>query len=134
MMRKPLEFISNSSITFADSVILTVALLTLLFLYSSYWTGNSPAADYALIMVDHATPQRIELNHAQLVKVQGAIGETVLQVEVGKIRVIASPCTGKQCIHAGWLQTSGEFTACLPNRVSIEVHSRSKNQYDAIAY
>lgn len=133
-MYKLLELIKQLTITFADTVILGLSLLTLLWLYSYYWTGNTAQADYAIIMVDHEMSQRIELNHNQIVKVRGILGETVLQIESGKIRVIASPCAGKQCIHAGWLQISGDFTACLPNRVSIEVHSHAKNQYDAIVY
>ncbi|MEZ5672062.1 MAG: NusG domain II-containing protein [Thiotrichaceae bacterium] len=133
-MYKLFKSIEQLSLTFADMVILGLSLLILLWLYSYYWIGNSAQADYAIIMVDHEISQRIELNHDQIVKVRGILGETVLQVEAGKIRVIASPCTGKQCIHAGWLHISGDFTACLPNRVSIEVHSRAKNQYDAIVY
>ena len=121
-------------VTVADSVIIVGALLTLWVLYSYYWRDNAEHADYALVMVSHDAPLKIELDHPHIVKVRGTLGENVLQIEQGKIRVIASPCKGKQCIHAGWLHNSGDFTACLPNQVSVEVHKHGEIQFDEIAY
>lgn len=121
-------------LTGADSVIIFVAVAGLFGLYAQYWMASEAQADYALVMVDRAAPLKIDLDRPHLVTVRGPLGENVLQVEKGKIRVIASPCKGKQCIHAGWLQVSGDFTACLPNRVSIEVHSNTEDHFDEIAY
>lgn len=123
-----------NKLTIADSVILFVAVAGLFWLYAQYWTAGNVQADYALVMVDRSAPLKITLDHPHLVTVRGPLGENVLQVDRGKIRVISSPCKGKQCIHAGWLHASGDFTACLPNRVSIEVHSNTEDQFDEIAY
>jgi len=125
---------SKIEVTVADGVIIVGALLTLLLLYSYYWRESTEPADYALVRVDREAPLKIELNHPHIVKIQGVLGENVLQIDKGKIRVIASPCQGKQCIHAGWLHHSGDFTACLPNRVSIAVHQQGETQFDEIAY
>lgn len=123
-----------NKLTIADSVIIFVAMTGLFWLYAQYWTAATIQADYALVMVDRAAPLKITLDRPHLVTVRGPLGDNVLQVERGKIRVITSPCKGKQCIHAGWLHASGDFTACLPNRVSIEVHSNTEDQFDEIAY
>lgn len=123
-----------NKLTLADSAIILIAMIGLFWLYARYWTAENTQADYALVMVDQAAPLKITLDHPHLVTVRGPLGDNILQVERGKIRVITSPCKGKQCIHAGWLHTSGDFTACLPNRVSIEVHSNTEEHFDEIAY
>ncbi|HEX6929013.1 MAG TPA: NusG domain II-containing protein [Gammaproteobacteria bacterium] len=53
------------------------------------------------------------------VSVAGPLGETVIEIREGRARIVASPCTKKICIRAGWLDTAGETTACVPNRVSV---------------
>lgn len=123
-----------NKLTIADTVIIFTAMACLLWLYAQYWTGANTQADYALVVANHTDPLKIALDHPHLVTVRGPLGETVLQVDRGKIRVIASPCKGKQCIRAGWLHISGDFAACLPNRVSIEVHSDTEDRFDEIAY
>jgi hypothetical protein len=54
-------------------------------------------------------------------------------VHDGRIRFVASPCTGKQCIHSGWLDNDGEFAACLPNLISITITGRNP-RFDSINF
>jgi len=39
----------------------------------------------------------------------------------GKICFEASDCPDKVCIHAGKLDTAGQFAACLPNKIVMKI-------------
>ncbi len=57
----------------------------------------------------------------RLVSVQGPIGATQIEIQDGRVHVHESPCRDKICIAAGWLEATGQWTACLPNRVFLRV-------------
>jgi len=122
------------STTPADKVIITLALILLGGLYHYYWLKPSGAADYAIISVAQQPPQRIQLQQAQTIAVEGQLGTTWIEVAPGQIRFLKAPCPGQYCVHAGWLKHSGDFVTCLPNRVSIELISQTEQSFDSIAY
>ena len=46
-------------------------------------------------------------------------------VQDGKIAVTASDCPGADCVHSGWIGTSGRSLVCLPNALEIRVISQN---------
>ncbi|MEN9847917.1 MAG: hypothetical protein RL368_657 [Pseudomonadota bacterium] len=117
----------------SDKLILICACVAVVWSYQHYWHWHEEVAEYALIFVDQQVPFKVSLREDRLVRVNGHLGESLLQVEAGKIRFIASPCQGKQCIHAGWLHEDGDFAACLPNHVSVELQGEHAH-FDSIVY
>lgn len=67
------------------------------------------------------------LSDARVVSVSGPIGDTIVEIMDGKVRVTESPCRDKICIAAGWLTTTGDWTACLPNRVFVRIEGGERN-------
>lgn len=55
------------------------------------------------------------------IQVEGPLGVTVVEVEGARAHVVSSPCPDKICIRMGWLERAGDYSACLPNRVLLEV-------------
>lgn len=124
---------TKQQLTWIDGLILIAAILWIMILFYIYW-GNGQPAEYAMLFLPEGPPQRIDLHHARTFSVPGRLGESIIEVKNGKIRFIHSPCRGKYCIHHGWQTQGGDFVACLPNEVSISVHSEASTQFDAIAY
>jgi len=116
----------------ADRIVVFLAVITLPFLYIHYWGGNQ-AGDMAKIIVTGGSELLIPLDQDKVFAVKGPLGESTLEVLDGKIRFISSPCQGKQCINSGWLQASGAFTACLPNRISLYISGKG-NTFDTINF
>jgi hypothetical protein len=109
-------------LTNGDRWVLMLAIGLLVSLYS--WTWSRDAYGHqANILVEGKQWSRVDLYQAQHIKVPGPLGESELEIRNGKIRFISSPCTLKQCIHYGWLTNGGEFNACLPNLVSVQILS-----------
>ena len=75
----------------------------------------------------------LDANTVISLRKESMLGDSILEVEAGRIRFHASPCRGQQCIHSGWLSRAGDFAACLPNRVSVALVSAG-TRYDAISY
>ncbi len=118
--------------TRADWLVLVCLLAVQPWLYWHYWRDQG-AADTAVINALDQAPLRVSLRHDRLLTVHGPLGDSILEVQGGKVRFRASPCRGKQCIHSGWLSRAGDFAACLPNRVSVTLVGTG-TQYDAINY
>lgn len=118
--------------TRADAIVvlLTLAMLPALYIYS--W-GESSRGTNAVVSFARAQPTTFGLDENRIVEIEGSRGKSILEVNDGAIRFVASPCHGKQCIHAGWLRLSGDFAACLPNQVSVLV-AGDKRRFDAINF
>ena len=124
---------TNSDFTLADKIVFLFGLLLVVTSYFYFWQ-TTPAA-YATIKSPQDTVLQINLDHKETYSVQGALGVSTIQVAHGKIRFTGSPCQNKFCIQHGWQQHHGDLTACLPNRVSIQLASLSKSaSYDAINF
>ena len=111
--------------TRADIILLLVTVLALPFIYLHYWQPDSTGASVR-IFYDETLIKELTLNKDKDITVKGALGTNKLQIKDGKIRFIDSPCSAKVCIHKGWLSHGGDFNACLPNRVSIELLGQDK--------
>jgi hypothetical protein len=65
--------------------------------------------------------------------VPGPLGDTVVVIENGSVRVVSSPCPEKICIKTGRISKPGQWIACLPNKVFISIRGRRSEQPDAIS-
>jgi hypothetical protein len=115
-----------------DWLVLIAALALVPSLYAAYW-GDGTAGDTAVITVDGREWGRVDLHAPRELLVEGRNGPSRLLVADGRIRFVDSPCSGKLCIHQGWISAGGEFAACLPNRVSVQVLA-AEPRYDSIAF
>lgn len=117
--------------TTADRVVVGLALTLVAWLYAAFWTQGKGAE--VAVLVNGVESRRLPLAQNQIFEVAGRIGTNKLEINGGQVRFVASPCTGKQCIHAGHLRRSGEFAACLPNGVSVYVVGMA-TEFDAINF
>lgn len=118
--------------TRADLVITLLAGLGVGGLYPLNW-GAHGLGETAHIFIPGQPEQIVDLGEEHRYIIAGPLGDNVLEVRDGKIRFVQSPCSGKQCIHSGWLSESGDFAACLPNRVSLMVAGKEQ-RYDTINF
>lgn len=64
------------------------------------------------------------------VTVPGPLGNTVVEIRAGRVRVKSDPGPHQICVKQGWLEP-GQVAICLPNRVSVE---RGASMYDSLNY
>ncbi|MFV2056999.1 MAG: NusG domain II-containing protein [Thiohalomonadales bacterium] len=115
-----------------DYLVFFLALLIVSSSFFYFWRPNL-LADYAEVRINGKFLQRVDLYQEQTLNIVGKLGTSVISISHGKIRFLDSPCTSKQCIHQGWLAHAGEFAACLPNQISINIDGPDP-QYDSINF
>jgi len=118
----------------ADYLIIGIAIVFIGWLYQHYWFARHEPAAYAWIQVANHPPQQVALQSSRQLRLQGLLGASVVEIANGQIRFLSAPCQARHCIHAGWLRHNGDFAACLPNRISIELKSEGGTRFDAIVY
>lgn len=102
------------------AVAVTLLLAAVVFLaFLPRETGDTPMAE---IYLDGTLVCRVSLDTAAEFSVTGDYMNTVT-VRDGKIAVTESDCPGGDCVHSGWIGTSGRSIVCLPNRMEIRIVS-----------
>ena len=112
MYVKKRKFVSHGDII----VITVLALLPLYFLISQkkkegkYCTIKTPEKTYT-----------VSLERDTILKVEGRIGVSEVEIKKGKVRMRDSPCHRKYCMKMGWIKNEGEDIICVPNGIIIKV-------------
>lgn len=122
---------SRSGPTVGDGLVVALLAAAIGALYAALWRP-AEAASHAEVYVEGRSVLRLDLHRAGTHRVAGARGESLLQVDAGRIRFTDGPCRNRVCIYSGWLSASGDGTACLPNRVSVTL--RGQGGVDAVSH
>lgn len=77
------------------------------------------AAWYLEIVAAGGSPERIALSDDGIRRITGPLGETVVEISGGRVRVKESPCANRLCIREGWKGGAGQVIVCAPNRVGL---------------
>jgi hypothetical protein len=95
--------------------VITVSLWAFFFLY----TGENRAQ--RLVIETPSGKWIYPLTETRTVVVPGAIGNTTVRIENNTAFISDSPCPNKTCVNAAALKKTGDWNACLPNRVFLHI-------------
>lgn len=84
-------------------------------------TRSTGPGDWLIVERSGDIVFRARLGSDQSARLSGPIGETLLIVQDGRVRVESSPCRDKVCIGMGEIRFPGELLACVPNRILITI-------------
>lgn len=118
--------------TRGDFLVALLSLGALPMVYRAQW-GRGGEAAFALVRTADATPSRLPLDQSGRHVVPGPLGETIIEIEQGRARIAASPCTNQSCVRAGWIEHTGAATACIPNRISLRIDGHGPG-FDTLHY
>jgi hypothetical protein len=76
---------------------------------------------------------RYALNHDRVITVKGPLGETKVQIDGGKVRILSSPCPNHYCVRMGDISAGGATLLCVPNQVVVRVGGNESQRLDAIS-
>ncbi|MCU7836434.1 MAG: NusG domain II-containing protein [gamma proteobacterium symbiont of Taylorina sp.] len=116
-----------------DGLILLFAVILTLWLYHIFWFDNKPSgeAEFLMIQITDAVPKIYSLSQDKTIKIEGAIGQSLIEIKQRKARFIHSPCYNQFCILHGWISNNGDITACLPNQISIRLQGSQSQSFPA---
>jgi hypothetical protein len=118
-----------------DIVIFCLSLLCVGWLaFTVYGEDNGVITAY---IKTRDTEWYFPLEEDRLLTVDGPLGKTEIAIEDNSIRVISSPCPGKICVNSGPISKPGDWIACLPNQVFINIQASiddHEKNIDSISY
>ncbi|HUX37074.1 MAG TPA: NusG domain II-containing protein [Rectinemataceae bacterium] len=68
------------------------------------------------------------------VRVEGPLGTTLVHIAQGRVAIVDSPCPNKTCVLAGSITRSGQWLACLPNKVFVRLEGGESKGLDAATW
>jgi hypothetical protein len=76
------------------------------------------------------------LDAEETVTVPGPLGDTVVEIRDHRVHVLSSPCDNQTCVAAGHIDSSGQWVACLPNKVFVVIEGTDDDNetVDTAAY
>lgn len=114
--------------------IIICSLLGLLFLHFYNTVPDQPIAQ---IMVNGSLIKQIDLTNPlqnRLIKIKGYRGICRIETKKGAIRMLDAPCPDHICVKTGWISHNRQMIVCVPNRVSIKIIEKNRNNdIDTIA-
>jgi hypothetical protein len=105
-------------------------LMAMLGVIIGLWLNRGTRGDGVVIRQGGHIYLEADLRLNRRVTVPGPLGDTLVEIRAGQVRVLSDPSPRQLCVRQGWLPP-GASAVCLPNRVSVE---RGHSGYDSINY
>jgi len=109
-----------------------MVLLVLVAIASLWVSLDRPAGRSVAIYEGERLAFTAPLSQERQIALHGPLGETLVEISGGKVRVLSSPCARKICIGMGKIQRSGDLLACVPNRVVVRIEGEV-GDYDLLS-
>lgn len=63
---------------------------------------------------------------------EGDIGDSLVEIANGHVRMTASPCSTQYCVHSGEHRHVGDVVACVPNQILVMIDGDRSGEFDAL--
>lgn len=125
----PFKF--NPKPLLGDWLVIFASIVAVIFMFQQFWSFE-PASKLKIRQGDKIVGT-YDLNQTRELHIHGALGDSHIVIDQGKVRFKQSPCNNQYCVHQGWLSLAGQVAICLPNQISLQLMG-AKNTYDSLNY
>lgn len=114
-----------------------IALVVLLFAcfvaFPLFVNSQKSVGKVANVYIDKELEYSVDLSEHGEYFVNSEYGMNLFLVDDSGVCIIDTDCKNKDCINLGTIKKNGQFIACLPHHLLIEIQSDDKD-YDSVAY
>jgi hypothetical protein len=121
----------NNKPLIGDCLIIFASFVAVIFMFQQFWSFEQ--ASKLKIRQGNQMIGTYDLNQARELIIHGALGDSLISINQGKVRFKQSPCNNKYCVHQGWLSRAGQVAICIPNQISLQLIG-TKSSYDSLNY
>ena len=114
-----------------DWLVVFAGLIAVIFMFQQFWRFEH--ASKLKIRQGNQVIGTYDLNQARELQIHGALGDSHISINQGKVRFKQSPCNNQYCVHQGWLSRAGQVAICIPNQISLQLMG-AKSAYDSLNY
>ena len=108
-----------------------VLIVVLLLLSAAGFAGVNQfgfSGKHVVVEVNGVRVLELSLENDIREVVTGPVGETVIVIENGSVRVEKSDCPNHYCERMGSISRRGELVVCVPNRVVVSIKGGSEGE------
>jgi hypothetical protein len=114
-----------------DWLVIIASVVAVIFMFQQFWSNEQ--ASKLKIRQGNQFIGTYDLNQTRELKIHGALGDSLISIQAGKVRFRQSPCNNQYCVHQGWLSRAGQVAICIPNQISLQLMG-AKSSYDSLNY
>jgi hypothetical protein len=112
-------------------IIAILAISTGMILLRLYRSGQSSQVPEAFVYHHGQLLMRLNMDKNGVRSLPGT--NMKIEIKDRQIRVSESDCPKTLCVRKGWIRMSGDVIVCVPNKVLIEIRSKTGDFLDAVA-
>lgn len=117
-----------------NDLILIISLLLFALLFLLVILGRGEKGGVVLVSVNGEVNKEFNLSEEISYRINIGDGRyNMLIIKDGYAYISEASCPDKICVNHKRIQKSGETIICAPNKVVVEIKSKSKNEVDAIS-
>lgn len=108
-------------------------ILVALAIFFAFWNVFSHRLENPVLVVNSPDGEYVyPLEKNMNFEVQGVLGITTIAIENRAAFVVDSPCRNKNCVSSAKMQSGGDWTACLPNKIFLHIEAE-QTDLDALS-
>ncbi|MBI4652175.1 NusG domain II-containing protein [Candidatus Desantisbacteria bacterium] len=125
----------NKLFSFRDIIfVTTLSLFFFAWIIAENFYKKSPPG-FGIVEIKGTVSKTFSLDKNCIIKVNGPLGITEIEVLEKNIHILRSACPNHICIKAGWISKAGETLICLPNKIIVKIPlSGTDDKIDAKSY
>jgi len=124
--------INTSRRVWAAKDLVLILLLLAFALFLIFWQTRAVYdSRVCVVLYEREAVLRIPLETDAFFSIE-QLPNVTFEVRDGRVRFAASDCPDQVCVHTGLIGEPGQFAACLPNRVAIQIESNDEQELDAV--
>lgn len=113
-----------------DWILIIIVICVAALAYLAHYLLRDTGAGNVIVKVNGEITGIYDLSEDQEISINN--GSNILVINNGKADMTEADCPDQLCVHQREISASGENIICLPNRVSVEVKSKTESQFDAV--
>ena len=104
-----------------------ITLIIIVVIFLMLWLIPKPNGGNVIISVDGEVYKKISLTENSEIPVESKFGKNTVIIKDGEVFVTDTNCPNKLC-QKDKISKGGESIVCLPNRLSITIEGKNKDE------
>lgn len=113
-----------------DWILIIIVLCVAACAYFSHQLLRNTGAGEVIVRVNGELTGTYSLNEDQKVTINE--GSNILEIKNGRADMIEADCPDQLCVHQKAVSASNENIICLPNKVIVEIRSKTDSKIDMV--
>lgn len=117
----------------ADKIFIGLVVISAILLYIPLFIQDSQNKHKQKeVVVDYQNEEilRVDLNKDETYQVQASLGEVLIEVKDGAVRVEKETSPYHLCSIQGWVKDTGRPIICLPNELVVQIEANETGEDD----